>query len=67
MTRRNNLVMVGEVEWCSTATVQTKQEMEATPLGRPWSGEASRNPYNLWGKQDPVVRLGRLGHRGRRR
>jgi alcohol dehydrogenase (cytochrome c) len=51
---RNNLVMVGEVEWCSTATVQTKQEMQATPPGRPWSGEASRNPYNLWGKQDPV-------------
>ena len=51
---RNNLVMVGEVEWCSTATVQTKQEMQATPPGRPWSGEASRNPYNMWGRQDPV-------------
>ncbi len=51
---QNNLVLVGEVEWCSTATLQTKEKMEATPVGAPWSGEASLNPYNVWGKQDPV-------------
>jgi len=51
---QNNLVMVGEIEWCSTATLQTRQKMEATPVGRPWSGESSLNPFNLWGKQDPV-------------
>ena len=51
---QNNLVLVGEVQWCSTATLETKAQMEATPTGRPWSGEASLNPYNLWGKQDPV-------------
>ncbi|MDR3462335.1 MAG: PQQ-binding-like beta-propeller repeat protein [Beijerinckiaceae bacterium] len=50
----NNLVMVGEIQWCSTATLQSKQKMEATPVGKPWSGEASWNPYNMWGKQDPV-------------
>jgi alcohol dehydrogenase (cytochrome c) len=51
---RTNLVLVGEIQWCSTATLQTKKEMEATPTGRPWSGEASLNPYDLWGKQDAV-------------
>jgi alcohol dehydrogenase (cytochrome c) len=51
---KNNLVMVGEIEWCTTATLETKADMEKTPTGRPWSGEASLNPYDLWGKQDPV-------------
>jgi alcohol dehydrogenase (cytochrome c) len=51
---QNNLVMVGEIQWCSTATLQSKQKMEATPVGAPWSGEASLNPFNIWGKQDPV-------------
>jgi alcohol dehydrogenase (cytochrome c) len=50
----DNLVMIGEVQWCSTVTLQTERQMEATPVGAPWSGEASLNPYNLWGKQDPV-------------
>ncbi len=57
---QNNLVLVGEVQWCSTATLETKAQMEATPTGRPWSGEASLNPYNLWGKQDPSS-TGRAG------
>lgn len=51
---QNNLVMIGEVQWCSTATVQTRKKMESTPVGTPWSGEASLNPFNLWGKQDAV-------------
>ena len=41
---QNNLVMVGEVQWCSTATVQTKQEMRSDADGTAWSGEASLNP-----------------------
>ncbi len=51
---QNNLVMVGEIQWCTTATLQSKEKMESTPAGAPWSGEASLNPFNLWGKQDPV-------------
>ena len=51
---QNNLVMVGEIEWCSTATLQTTEQLQATPVGRPWSGESSFNPFNIWGKQDPV-------------
>jgi alcohol dehydrogenase (cytochrome c) len=51
---QNNLVMVGEVEWCTTVTLQTQQQMEAVKPGQPWSGDASLNPFHMWGKQDPV-------------
>ena len=51
---QNNLVMIGEVQWCTTVTLQTQGQMEATKPGTPWSGETSLNPYNIWGKQDPV-------------
>ncbi|MCI4677782.1 PQQ-binding-like beta-propeller repeat protein [Rhodoblastus acidophilus] len=51
---RNNTIMVGEVEWCTTVTLQSKGQLQGTALGKPWSGEASINPYNMWGKQDPV-------------
>ena len=50
---QNNLVMIGEVQWCSTVTLQKQEQMESTKAGKLWSGEASLNPYNSWGKQDP--------------
>jgi alcohol dehydrogenase (cytochrome c) len=48
-----NLVYIGEVEWCTTVTLQTPQQVIGSPPGQPWSGEASLNPYNTWGRQDP--------------
>jgi alcohol dehydrogenase (cytochrome c) len=50
---QNNLILVGEVEWCTTVTLQTPEKIQATPAGTPWSAEASINPYNTWGRQDP--------------
>ncbi len=50
----NNLVYIGEVEWCTTVTLQTPKQLEAVPPGQPWSGEATINPFNTWGKADPV-------------
>ena len=51
---RTNLALVGEIQWCATVTVQPKDKVEQTADGKPWSGEASINPYNVWGKSDPV-------------
>ena len=48
-----NLILIGEVEWCTTVTLQTAKQIEATEPGKPWSGEASINPFNTWGDQDP--------------
>jgi len=48
-----NLILVGEVDWCTTVTLQSPEEIQKTAPGTPWSGEASKNPFNTWGKQDP--------------
>jgi len=50
---QTNLILTGEVDWCTTVTLQTKKQIQDTAVGSPWSGEASRNPYNVWGKPDP--------------
>ena len=51
---QNNLVYVGEVDWCTTVTLEPPDKIADTPTGAPWSGEASLNPFNIWGKGDPV-------------
>ena len=51
-----NLVLIGEVEWCTTVTLKTVRQIEEVAPGAPWSGEASINPFNTWGQQDPFGR-----------
>jgi glucose dehydrogenase len=50
-----NLVYIGEVEWCTTVTLQAPKKIAKTAAGKPWSGEASINPFNTWGKPDPFA------------
>ena len=49
-----NLVFIGEVEWCTTVTLLPKEKIADVSPGKPWSGEASINPFNTWGKADPA-------------
>lgn len=51
--RRTNLILVGEVDWCTTVTLQPPEQIQKTAMGAPWSAQASRNPFNTWGVQDP--------------
>jgi alcohol dehydrogenase (cytochrome c) len=51
---QNNLVMVGEIQWCTTVRVEAKAAIAKVALGKPWGGEASLNPYDVWGHSDPV-------------
>lgn len=51
---QNNLVLIGEVEWCTTVRVEPNKEIEETAKFTPWSGEDSINPFNVWGRPDPV-------------
>jgi alcohol dehydrogenase (cytochrome c) len=51
---QTNLVYVGEVEWCTTVRLMPAKKLAAAKPGTPWSGEASLNPFNTWGKLDPV-------------
>jgi alcohol dehydrogenase (cytochrome c) len=50
---QTNLIYIGEVDWCTTVTLLSEKSIAAAKTGKPWSGEASINPYNTWGKADP--------------
>jgi alcohol dehydrogenase (cytochrome c) len=45
----NNLIFTGEVDWCTTVKLQTREEISAAPLGQPWTGEKSLNPFDVFG------------------
>ena len=49
-----NLVFIGEVDWCTTVTVEPANNVGAVGQAKPWSGEASINPFYMWGKPDPT-------------
>jgi len=49
----DNLILIGEVDWCTTATIQSDEQIRSTKVGQPWSAMASVNPYDTWGKPDP--------------
>jgi len=51
---QTNLILTGEVDWCTTVTLEPKKQVKAVASGKPWSGEDSINPFNTWGKQDPI-------------
>ena len=48
---RTNLILTGDVDWCTTVKLQTREEIVATAPGQPWFGESSLNPFNMFGKQ----------------
>ena len=50
-----NLILVGEVDWCTTAKLQKLDKIRDVRTGSPWSGEDTVNPFNVWGKQDPFA------------
>jgi alcohol dehydrogenase (cytochrome c) len=46
-------VLIGEVDWCATVTLQMDEQLQKVKLGQPWSGMAMLIPYNTYGKPDP--------------
>ncbi len=46
-----NLIFVGEVEWCDSARVKSVEELRAVPVGQPWVGMATWNPFNMFGRE----------------
>jgi len=47
-----NLVITGEVDWCTTVKRQTDEKLQDAPSGGAWFGNAMRNPFHLFGRQD---------------
>jgi alcohol dehydrogenase (cytochrome c) len=48
---KTNLIMVGEVDWCDTVTLQSIEKLRSIPVGQPWVGMAAFNPFNMFGKE----------------
>jgi alcohol dehydrogenase (cytochrome c) len=46
----NNLIFTGDVEWCTTVKLQTREEIAGSSIGQPWTGERSLNPFDVFGK-----------------
>jgi len=47
---RTNLIFVGDVDWCDTVRVQTKEELQGVDPGQPWFGNRMLNPFDIAGK-----------------
>jgi alcohol dehydrogenase (cytochrome c) len=45
-----NFIFTGQVDWCVTVKLQTREEMAAVPLGQVWTGDKNLNPFNVFGK-----------------
>jgi alcohol dehydrogenase (cytochrome c) len=55
---QTNLILTGEVDWCTTVTLQSDAKIRAVGRGQMWPGMATRNPYNIWGAMDSYRRWG---------
>ncbi len=47
---RTNLIIVGDVDWCDTVRIQTKEELQGVAVGQPWFGNGMLNPFDIAGK-----------------
>jgi alcohol dehydrogenase (cytochrome c) len=47
---RTNLILIGEVDWCDTVTIETDKEIQEVELAAPWSGMRGWNPFYMWGR-----------------
>jgi alcohol dehydrogenase (cytochrome c) len=49
-----NLIITGEIDWCTTVKRQTDEQLQGAPTGKIWMGNATGNPFHLFGQQDEV-------------
>ena len=53
---RTNLILAGEIEWCTTISLQTDEQLRNARPGQAWFGNAFHNPFHLFGTQDRIDR-----------
>ena len=46
-----NLIISGAVDWCDTVTIKDDKQMREVAIGQPWTGMATLNPMNMFGKE----------------
>jgi alcohol dehydrogenase (cytochrome c) len=47
-----NLIISGTVDWCDTVTIEGESRLKRVAIGQPWTGMATYNPFNMFGKHD---------------
>jgi alcohol dehydrogenase (cytochrome c) len=47
---QTNLILIGEVDWCDTVTLENDQKIRDSPLGQPCFGMSTFDPFNAFGK-----------------
>ena len=47
---RTNLILMGEVDWCYTVTLEDDHKLRTMPLGQPWTGNAMFDPFFVFGR-----------------
>jgi alcohol dehydrogenase (cytochrome c) len=50
---QNNLVLTGQVDWCTTVKLQPDKQVKAVANGEVWLGNVVINPLDALGIQDP--------------
>jgi alcohol dehydrogenase (cytochrome c) len=45
-----NFIFTGDVDWCTTVRLQTRQEVVASAPGQFWTGERTFNPADVFGQ-----------------
>ena len=59
---RTNLILTGEIEWCTTVSLQTDQQLRDAPHRRGCGSEWRRdNPFHILGRQDQTTGAGAAG------
>jgi alcohol dehydrogenase (cytochrome c) len=48
-----NLVLTGEVEWCTSVKLTTDAQVKALPNGESWMGNEKTTPLDIFGAFDP--------------
>jgi alcohol dehydrogenase (cytochrome c) len=46
-----NLIVTGTVDWCDTVTIKDDRKLRSVAIGQPWTGMATLNPINMFGKE----------------
>jgi hypothetical protein len=47
---QTNLILVGEIDWCTSVNVQDPEQLRSVEVGQLWCGEAALNPFNAGAK-----------------
>ena len=54
----NDLIYVGEVDWCTTVEVDDEETLRSAPIVAPWFGHRTKNPFDIAGKFDDPLNWG---------